>query len=128
MSSGLIDRIRRDIGVRLSLWYAFVFSLSSGALFTVAYYLLSAAVGSKDREVLEARWKEAAAVYQNGNVAALEIWVKSQTPQVQKSLFVRLFNRFGAVVWVSFPEDWLAFDIPAGVSGFKGRVPFIRIP
>jgi signal transduction histidine kinase len=128
MSSGLIDRLRRDIGVRLSLWYAFVFSLSSGALFTIAYYLLSAAVGSKDREVLEARWKEAAAVYQNGNVSALEIWVKSQPPQVQKSLFVRLFNRFGAVVWVSFPEDWLAFDIPAGVSGFKGRVPFIRIP
>ena len=57
MFSGLLDPLRRSIAVRLGLWYALIFGLSSIALFTLAYYLLAAAVGSKDREVLEARLK-----------------------------------------------------------------------
>ena len=52
MFSGLIDPLRRSIGVRLSFLYALIFTLSSAALFTLAYYLLVAAIGSKDREVL----------------------------------------------------------------------------
>ena len=57
MSSGLPETLRRNVAVRLSLWYAFIFTLSSLALFVFAYYLLAAAVGSKDQEVLEARWR-----------------------------------------------------------------------
>src|SRR2546426_6366382 len=101
MSFGLLDRLRRNIGVRLSLWYALIFTVSSVALFTLAYYLLAAAIGSKDREVLEARLKEAAAVYDGGGVGALQRWVKSQSPQLQQTLFVRLLNVFNSVVFVS---------------------------
>jgi len=57
MFSGLLDPLRRSIAVRLSLWYALIFSLSGLALLVFAYFLLAAAVSSKDREVLEARWK-----------------------------------------------------------------------
>src|SRR5258706_14341676 len=66
MSSGLLEPFRRNIAVRLSLWYALIFTLSSLALFSLAYYLLAGAIGSKDREVLEARLKEVAAVYNGG--------------------------------------------------------------
>jgi hypothetical protein len=66
MSSGLLESLRRNIGLRLSLMYALIFTLSSVALLALAYYLLAAAVGSKDQEVLEARLKEAAVVYQAG--------------------------------------------------------------
>ena len=61
MFSDLIDPLRRNIGVRLSFLYALIFTLSSTTLFTLAYYLLVAAIGSKDREVLAARLTEAAA-------------------------------------------------------------------
>jgi hypothetical protein len=61
----LLDRARRNIGVRLGLWYEFIFTPSSVALFALAYFLLVAAVGRKDREVLEARLREYAAVYVN---------------------------------------------------------------
>jgi hypothetical protein len=50
MFSGLLDPLRRNIAVRLGVWYALIFGLSSIALFTLAYYLLAAAVGSKDRD------------------------------------------------------------------------------
>ena len=51
MPSGLLEPLRRNIGLRLSLLYALIFTLSSVALLALAYYLLAAAVGSKDREV-----------------------------------------------------------------------------
>ena len=49
MSSGVLESLRRNFAVRLSLWYALLFTLSSLALFLVAYYLLAAAIGSKDQ-------------------------------------------------------------------------------
>src|ERR1039457_7728303 len=75
MFSGLLDPLRRNIGLRLSLLYALIFTLSSVALLALAYYLLAAAVGSKDREVLEARLKEAGVVFQAGGGIGLRSWV-----------------------------------------------------
>src|SRR2546425_13159252 len=94
MFSGLLDPLRRNIGVRLSLLYALIFTLSSVALFTLAYYLLVAALGSKDREVLEARLKGAAAAYQGGGANSLRNWAGNQPPEVQNTMFVRLLNLY----------------------------------
>ena len=129
MFSGLLEPLRRNIGLRLSLWYALVFTVSSLALLTLAYYLLAAAIASKDREVLEARLKEVAAVYDAGGVRALQNWVKNQPAQVQHALYVRLVNVYSRVDFVSFPEDWLTLrDVPTGWEGQKRPVGVIRIP
>jgi signal transduction histidine kinase len=128
MSSGLIDQLRRNIGVRLILWYALIFTISSVALLALAYYLLAAAVGSKDREVLVARLKEAAVIYEAGGVNALRDWVRSQPEQVRNTMFVRVvstLNNAGRII--SAPEDWLAFkDVP----GWEGllQTRYIRVP
>ncbi|HXU78420.1 MAG TPA: hypothetical protein VN794_17735, partial [Methylomirabilota bacterium] len=113
MSYGPLEPLRRNIGVRLSLWYALIFTLSSLALLTLAYYLLAAALSSKDREILESRLKEAAAVYVAGGVHALERWSQNQPAAVQHTLFVRVITRFNEVAFVSAPQDWLTVqDIP----------------
>src|SRR5512136_2159646 len=101
MFSGLLDPLRRNIGVRLSLWYALIFMISSAALFLFSYYLLAGAIGTKDREVLEARLKEAATVYQTGGTGALRSWVRSQPPEEQNTLFVRLVNVFNLATYLS---------------------------
>src|SRR4051794_24333398 len=103
MYYALLDSFRRNIGVRLSLWYALIFMVSSLALFTLAYYLLTAAIGSKDREVLEARLKEVAAVYEGGGLRGLQNWVQGQPPEVRETLFVRLVNVFNNVSVISAP-------------------------
>src|SRR5713101_1321603 len=128
MFSDLLDPLRRNIGVRLSLLYALIFTLSSVALFTLAYYLLVAAIGSKDREVLEARLKEAAAVYQVGGVNALRNWAANQPPEVQNTMFVRLVNLYtGIEVPISAPGEWVGIrDVPGWEGFLKER--FIRIP
>jgi signal transduction histidine kinase len=127
MSSGLLEPLRRNIGVRLSLGYAFIFTLSSLALLASAYYLLVAAVGSKDLEVLTAQLKEAAAIYEGGGLPALHAWVEGQPKQAQRSLYVRLVNVFNAVDVVSAPPEWISFRDVQNRLGSR-RQGIIRVP
>ncbi len=128
MSSGLLETVRRNVGLRLSLLYALIFSVSSVALLAVAYYLLVAAVGNKDREVLEARLKEAAVVYETGGIIGLRSWVANQPAEVQNTMLVRLAGPFdNTPLVISAPEAWVAFkDVP----GWEGilKTPYLRIP
>src|ERR1035437_9762813 len=128
MSSGLLDPLRRNIGLRLSLLYALIFTLSSVALLALAYYLLAAAIGSKDRDGLEPRLKEAAVAYQVGGVIGLRSWVHSLPLAVQNTMFVHLVNPVNnSDLVISAPEDWVAFKDVPGWEGYL-RTPYIRIP
>lgn len=127
MSSGLLDPLRRNIGLKLGLWYALVFMLSSALLFAFAYYLLANAIGRKDREVLEARLKEVVTIYQAGGPGALRRWVASMSQDTRDTTFLRLVNVFNISSYFSVPPDWVSFqDVP----GWAGRlqVGTIRIP
>ncbi len=127
MCSGLRN-LTRNFAVRLSLWYALIFTLSSLALFAFTYYLLAAAVGSKDHEVLDARLKEAAAVYDASGINALRDWVRSQPEQVQDTMFIRLVNAFNEVVFLSVPKDWVTFKDVPGWEGYRRQIGAIRVP
>jgi signal transduction histidine kinase len=121
MSFDLLKTARQNIGVRLGLWYAFVFALSCVALLMIAYYLLASAVGRKDQEVLEARVQEFAAIYENGGLPALR--------DASKTFYVRLISPWNVATLVNVPDDWIAFkEIPSNLAGFRERIVFIRIP
>ena len=83
MSSNLLERLRRRVGFQLSLWFVLLFLLSSVALFVLTYYLLAAAIQNRERILLEGRLKDAASLYQNGGVSALQEWVQNQPPKLQ---------------------------------------------
>ena len=128
MFLGPVEKIRRNIGVRLGLWFTFIFTLSCVVLFALAYYVLAAAVGNKDREVLQARLREFAAVYDNGGVPDLRRVVQQEQDD-QKTYFVRLVSAWNDVAFVSVPDDWITFhDIPTGLAGYRRQIGVIRIP
>lgn len=128
MPCGPIERIRRNIGVRLGLWSALVFAVSSVALLTAAYYLLAGALGNKDREILQARLREFAAVYGNGGLVELQSVVR-QAERGQKTIFVRVVSAWNDVSFVSVPDDWVTFhDLPTGLAGYRRQVGVLRIP
>src|SRR5439155_633869 len=128
MSFELLDRARRNIGVRLGLWYAFIFTLSSVALFALAYYLLAAVIGTKDREVLEARLREYAAVYDNSGLAGLRNAIQQEEGS-QKTYFVRFVSPWNDVSLVNVPDDWITFkDIPGRWAGYCRQVGVPRVP
>jgi len=129
MSSGMVNTFRRSIGFRLTVWHALVFTISTSALFLLAYYVLAAALGAKDREVLDARLKEAAAVYEAGGNRSLEAWVRSQPDGMRENTFIRMVDAFNRVRFISAPKDWVTFrEVPTGFEGYRRQEGVIRIP
>ena len=127
MSFGLFKIARRNVGVRLGLWYAFIFACSSVALLGLAYLLLVTAIGNKDRELVQARLREYAAVYQAGGLRALRNTLHEE--QGSQTLFIRVANMWNDVAFANVPDDWITFkDVDGGLAGYRQRVGVIRIP
>src|SRR6266850_1929816 len=125
-----LRQLTRTISVRLNLWYAVVFAVTAAAVFASLYLLLSRAVEGKDREVIEARLKEYAVIYQRGGPAALNSYIsRSREAQKEKSFFVRVVGPFNNVPLLIVPPDWLKFDPKVlRLGGFTGRTVWLRIP
>ena len=130
MSSNPLDRLGRSFTFRLSLGYAMLFTFSAVVLFGLLYLLLAATLQSKDREIIEARLRECAAVYDNGGLAALqELVQRSRDSGEVKSFFIRLAGQQGSVLLLTAPEDWVQFDTSAlDRGGDPARLGWLRIP
>ena len=120
--------IGRTVTFRLNLWYALIFIFSASLLFLVFYVLLVVGLWRKDREVIEARLKEYAAIYQTGGLRALRRWVDS-SQEKQKSLFVQLISPLGEQRLLMVPQDWVEFDPKIlQVGQYRLQEGWVRIP
>lgn len=127
MSLNLLKTAWRNVGVRLGLWYAFIFACSSVALLAIAYYLLAAAIGNKDREIVEARLREYAAIYDAGGLVGLQNALQEE--QANQLFFVRVANTWNDISFANVPKDWVTFhDLPGGLAGYRRGVNVIRVP
>jgi signal transduction histidine kinase len=124
--SGLL----RSFTVRLSLWYALIFTISAGILFTLLYFLLGAALQRKDHEVIETRLKACAAIYENGGLSALQEFVqRSSEAEKARTFFVRVASPSGNAILLNVPEDWVQFDAAAlRPGGDLSHLVWLRIP
>ena len=130
MSLNPLERLARSFTFRLSCGYAALFTLSAVILFGLLYLLLASTLQRKDREVIEARLRECAAVYDNGGLAALQDLVqRSRDSNKDKSFFVRLAGERGSVLLLAAPDDWVQFDTSAlNQGGDRSRLVWLRIP
>ncbi len=122
-------RFWQSFSFRLNLWYALVFVLSAAALVTFGYWLFSTALERKDREVLDARVTELAAIYRSSGTSGLRQYLARQSAQgAQLALLVRVVNPFGQVALFTAPEEWVAFDVQQLPLGFRRETAYLRIP
>jgi signal transduction histidine kinase len=130
MSSNPLERLARSFTFRLSLGYAALFTLSAAILFGLLYLLLASTLQGKDHEIIEARLRECAAVYDNGGLGALQDLVqRSRDSDKEKSFFVRLAGQGGSVLLLAAPDDWVQFDTSAlDRGGDLSRLVWLRIP
>lgn len=127
MSSKLLRNLSRTISFRLNLWYASIFIASSAVLFVLLYTLFSVAVDRKEREVIESRLKEYAAVYRTGGIPALRAW-GSQSAENQSRFFVQVLSPFGNVLYQQLPPDWVEVERRLNLGPFQVRDSWVRIP
>ena len=129
MLSNLPSRLRGSLAFRLNLWYASVFVLSALLLFLLVYLLLVFALQRKDREIIESRLKEYAAIYESGGVSNLRSWIaRTGDAQRQKSFFVRVIGPYKNVTFLTAPEEWIEFEPPTFEFGFPRQVAWVRVP
>ena len=118
------------VTLRLSLWYALLFTASAGVLFALSYFLLGAALERKDHEVIETRLRACAAIYDSGGVAALQEFVeRSREADRANAFFVRMANPSGNALLLDVPQDWVQFN-PAALrpGGDPSHLVWLEIP
>ena len=64
------SRLWQSFAVRLSLWFAVTFTVSAIILFALLYILLTSFFEQSEREIIQARLKECAAVYETQGLPA----------------------------------------------------------
>lgn len=122
-------RALASFSVRLNLYYAVIFTGSASILFLACYWLLSVAIERKDREVLQARLTELAAIYNGRGIPGLERHLsRSQQSPGERSLYVRIEDRFGNPLYVRAPREWVAVKVEELPMGFRREQPYLRIP
>ena len=132
MFSNPLERLGSAFSFRLNLWYASIFTVSACGLYFFLYLLLSVAIETKDKEVIEAQLKEYSAVYQGGGLPALRNSLyANQESKKQKSFFVRVVNprNSASALIASVPEDWIGFDPKdVQIGDYHSHPAYIRVP
>jgi heavy metal sensor kinase len=108
--SARLDALRRSVAVRMSLWFAALFTACFCALFGLLYWLLGEQLEAREHEALGVRLSQYRDIYAARGLRGLQerVYEDSQSPHV-RSLFIRLLSPQG-VVWASVPPDWIDKD------------------
>jgi signal transduction histidine kinase len=116
--------MRGTLGLRLSVWYAGVFILSTLSLVSITYALVSSSLAQRDHDIIRATWREYASRYELGGLAALQRAVElEERTGSEEQLYVRVIGRGADAVFVRSPQAWGSYeveDLDSTGSGLSG--------
>ncbi|MCK9377606.1 MAG: ATP-binding protein [Syntrophobacterales bacterium] len=128
MSFGFLERLRKTIGFRLTLWYAAIFILSSLALFILAYLFLASSLRQKDHELILSKLKEFEVQYRTGGLKAIRREVKlEQDAGKPNTFFIRLADSANRTIFLNLPDQWADFDLKSLENGAGSRQGWTRL-
>ena len=103
---------RGALGLRLSLWYAAVFVVSTLLLVLLTYALLASSLAQRDHDIIAATLREYASRYETAGLPALQRSVElEQRTARRERLFVRVLGPDADALFVSVPPDWQDFAL-----------------
>ncbi len=113
---------------RLNLWFAATVTGVSLALFFAAYFLLSASIAQKDREVIRVQLDLYRSWYEDGGLGGLSEHFAGQKDSGRETFFVRVAGPESSGLFVSQPPGAAALDSAA--LDALGATPqeWIRLP
>jgi signal transduction histidine kinase len=113
--------VHRTLGLRLSLWYAAVFVVSTAGLVALTYALLASSLAERDHDIINATLREYVSRYQAGGLPALQraVEIEERTGRRER-LFVRVLGPGADALFVTTPPGWTDFDVDALQNGRDG--------
>ncbi len=106
-----LNRTRRTIGFRLTIWYSLLFIVSSLILFGVVYALLSSSLRQRDRETVQLKLSEYATEYERGGLEAVKRKITTEKRLArQNPLFVRIADPNNRTIFLNIPDRWDDYD------------------
>src|SRR5258706_13964367 len=104
--------LRRMLGLRLSVWYATVFILSTLVLVVLTYALLASSLAQRDHDIIRATLREYASRYELGGLGALSRAVElEERGGDQEQLFVRVLGLGAEATFVRDPQAWTRYAV-----------------
>jgi len=104
--------LRRALGLRLSVWYAAVFTFTTIGLVAVTYALLASSLAQRDHDIIRATLREYASRYEAGGLIALSRAVElEERTGDRERLFVRVLGLGADAVFVREPQAWRGYDV-----------------
>ncbi|MEA3146699.1 MAG: hypothetical protein QOI53_2228 [Verrucomicrobiota bacterium] len=129
MSSSQISKFWQSFAVRLSLWFAATFTVSAVILFALLYILLTSFFEQSEREIIQARLKECAAVYETQGLPALNDLVhRTEFDQNEGPFFVRVTGPQRSVLLLVAPQDWVRTAKTAVDENDANQTAWLQIP
>jgi heavy metal sensor kinase len=100
------------IGLRLAVWYAAVFVVSSLGIVFLTYTLLASSLEERDRQIVTSRLREYSQRYASGGLRSLARSVEiDQRSGREERLFVRVVRGGTETLFFSMPPAWSDFDV-----------------
>jgi signal transduction histidine kinase len=129
MSLGPLSGFWQSFAVRLSLWFATTFTVSAVILFALLYILLTSFFEQSEREIIQARLKECAAVYETRGLPALNDLVhRTEFDQNEGPFFVRVIGPQRSLLLLVAPQDWVRTANRAVDENDASQTPWLQIP
>lgn len=102
-----LNKLRRTLAFRLTLWYALLFVFSAAIVFVLSYMLIASVVKQRTDEDLLARRNELAGIYDLQGIDMLQRTAAFQAQAAgEKKMFLRLFYKSGVVFFSSNMTYW----------------------
>lgn len=111
MYSKSLDRIGKNVVIRLTLWYAVVFIFSFLVLFSIAYYFLYTSIKYLEKRDIIIEHNELTIKHEGGGLPALKEELEFEHQVAGENFFfVRLINPRNDIVFLNIPDQSVESD------------------
>jgi len=112
MSLNLLERIKKNLGLRLAFWYTSVAFLVCIVLFSFAYYLLSSSLENEDHKVIHQKITEYRNAYFKDDLTGVEALINAERDSGKPiPFFVRFAGPENKTLYLSLPDQWIGLDL-----------------
>lgn len=109
MSLNSIVRLPQSLALRLTLWYAAIFALSSAAVFIFLYFLISTTIAQRTDQDLYEDLDEFAAFLSEGGIERVKTEMALDTKETEaETTYLRLWSRDGRQLTATNLSSWSA--------------------